>query len=339
MIESMNLRLVVAVIAAIAPLSFAQTADLRVEPPAPEDPALRAEAVRLNERALKLSSPVWPANEAYDTFRVFDAAPGEPSEGDFKISVSAPALRRWEFNYGAYHFIQVQNGREFATFRTRPDEPAAVTVARKLLPVNLGRFDQSDIIRRIGDATIDGRRARCVDFDTVQGEQRQSGQMCVDAQSGWLLLLRQGDTTIRQSAFFAFNNGFLPGHVERWVNGQKQIEIEQKTVVRTDYPEDYFTYPENAAVRQMCNGFEPAYSDRTPQPPTRPGSVEVIDVRVHGRIGTDGKPYQLQVLDPVRPALAAEALRLVSTWTYHPAMCEYKPTTTETDFIVHFKGW
>jgi len=46
-----------------------------------------------------------------------------------------------------------------------------------------------------------------------------------------------------------------------------------------------------------------------------------------------------KVLDPVRPDLAEEAMRVVSGWTYHPAMCEYEPATAEMDFVVTFKGW
>jgi len=37
--------------------------------------------------------------------------------------------------------------------------------------------------------------------------------------------------------------------------------------------------------------------------------------------------------------LAEEALRVVSTWSFHPAMCEYQPANQEMDFEVTFKGW
>jgi hypothetical protein len=41
---------------------FAQTTTLRPDAAPAEDPQLRAEAVRLMERAVMLTSPVWPAN-------------------------------------------------------------------------------------------------------------------------------------------------------------------------------------------------------------------------------------------------------------------------------------
>jgi hypothetical protein len=233
----------------------------------------------------------------------------------------------------------VQNGLEFATYRSESAEPASLTMARKLVPSSQGQFERADVIRRISDAEVDGRAARCVDFDTLKGDQQQSGQICVESRTGFLLSVRQGDETIRQSAFFAFNNASLPGHIERWVGIEKLLEIDAKVVVRTEYPPGYFNYPEGASIRHACREFHRAFAENTPQPEPKTQSNDVIVVRVHGRIGTDGKIVALRALDPARSDLADEAVRVVQNWTYHPAMCEYQPTTMETDFEVRFKGW
>jgi hypothetical protein len=321
------------------PACFAQTTTLRPDAAPAEDPEVRAEAVRLMERADMLTTPVWPANEEFFNFRVLQPAPGEASEGSIQIGVKTPVNKRWECTYGTYKFTSVQNGSEFATYQSESAEPAALTSVRRLIPVFRGRFEPADMIRRIEDATVDGRPARCIDFDTLKGDQQQSGQVCVDAQSGFLLSVRQGDETIRQSAYFQFNNASLPGHIERWVGDEKLIEIDSKVVVRTDYPPEYFDYPADARISNACRSFHRAFADHVPQPGPKTLSNEAIAVRVHGRIGKDGKPTALKVLDTVRPELAEEALRVVSGWTFHPAMCEYQPATQETDFEVRFKGW
>ena len=318
---------------------FAQTTTLRPDAAPEEDPEVRAEAVHLMERAVMLATPVWPANEEFFDFRVLDPAPGEASEGAIRIGVKTPVNKRWEFTYGIYTFIKVQNGSEFATYRSESAEPAALTSVRKLIPVFRGVFEPADMIRRIEDSTVDGQPARCIDFDTLKGDQQQSGQACVDAQSGFLLSVRQGDETIRQSAYYRFNNASLPGHIERWMGDRKLIEIDSKVVVRTEYPAEYFDYPADAKIDNACRSFYRAFADHTPQPEPRTQSNEAITVRVHGRVGKDGKTNSLKVLDAVRPDLADEALRVVSGWTFHPAMCEYQPATQETDFEVRFKGW
>jgi hypothetical protein len=327
------------VLALAAPALFAQTGTLRPEVMPAEDPQVRAEAVRLMERAVLVSTPVWPANEESFTFRILDPSLGETTTGQMNIGVARPALKRWDFTFGTYHYVQVQNGREFATVRTQESEPAALTSVRKLVPVFVGRFEQADVIRRIEDATTGDRPSRCIVFDTLKGDHQQPGRACVDAAQGWLLELTQGDETIRQSNFYRFNNGFLPGHIEKWHANRKLFEIDENIVVRTQYPADYFNYPENASIRHACGEFHRALAEDTEQPPQKTQSSDLIDVRVHGFVGKDGKPYGLKALDTARPDLAEEAVRIVSGWKYHPAMCEYDPATMETDFAIHFKGW
>jgi len=184
----------------LVPACLAQTTTLRPDAAPAEDPQLRAEAVRLMERAVMLTTPVWPANEEFFNFHVLHPAAWEAAEGAMKIGVKTRVNKRWEFTYGTYKYIRVQDGSEFATYRSESAEPAALTSVRKLVPAFHGRFDAADIIRRIAEATVDDRPARCIDFDTLTGDQQQSGQVCVDAQSGFLLSIRQGDETIRQSA-------------------------------------------------------------------------------------------------------------------------------------------
>lgn len=277
-------------------------------------------------------------NEFFN-FRVLHPAPGEASEGALKIGVRTRVNKRWEFTYGTYRYIKVADGSEFATYRSESAGPAALTTVRKLLPAFHGQFDSADMVRGIADVTVDGHPARCIDFDTLKGDQQQSGQVCVDAQSGFLLSIRQGDEAIRQSAYFRFNNASLPGHIERWVGNDKLIEIESKVVVRTAYPPEYFDYPPDAKIDHACREFHRAFADHTPQPDPKTQSNEAVTVKLHGRVGKDGKPNSLKVLDAARPELAAEALRVVSQWSFHPAMCEYQPATREMDFEVTFKGW
>jgi hypothetical protein len=321
------------------PACFGQTTTLRPDAAPVEDPLLHAEAVRLMERAVMLTTPVWPANEEFNNFRVLHPAPGEASEGSMKIGVRTRVNKRWEFTYGNYKFIQVQDGSERATYRSESTEPAALTSVRKLLPAFLGRFEPADLIRAIADATVDGHPARCIEFDTLKGDQQESGQICVDAHSGFLLSVRLSDETIRQSAYFRFNNAWLPGHIERWVGNEKLLDIDCSVVVRTDFPPEYFDYPADAKIDNSCSEFHRAFADNTPQPVSKTLSNEAITVHVHGRVGKDGKPAALKALDTARLDLAEEAVRVVSKWTFHPAMCVYQPATQEMDFEVTFKGW
>ena len=312
----------------------------RAQQAASEDPQLRSEAVRLLERAMMLTTPTWPANEEFFKFKVMYPAPGEASEGTMKIGVKTTGNKRWEFVYGAYKFFQVQNGPEYATYRTAPVEPAVVTAVRKLVPVYQGQFDASDVIRNISEAKVYGIAARCIDFETIRGAFQGTGKVCVDSASGFLLSIRQGKETIRQSVYYRFNDASLPGHIERWVDGEKIFEIDSKVAVRKDFEPEYFDYPQDAKIMTQCKSFHRAFADQTPQPEAKTFSQELVTVKVHGRVGKDGKPMSLKLLSlGVRQDLADEALTIVAKWTFHPAQCEYQASTQEMDFEVVFKGW
>jgi hypothetical protein len=319
-------------------LRFSLAAD-DAQSPASEDPQLRARAVGLLERAAQLSSPVWPMNEQVITFHVQNPEPGAASEGSLKIGVGRTDLKRWDYVYGAYHLSQVENGMEYATLKTGP-EPADLIAVRKMLPAMVLHFDQSDLIRAITDKSVDGTPASCVDFETITGTRHQTGTVCIDQAAGYLIYSKIDDVVIKQSKFYAFSNGFLPGHLERWTAGTKLFDIDTKIVVHYgDFAPDYFDYPEGATISHACNSFTPAYADNTPQPPIKSYSDTGIDIVVHGFVDPSGHPINLKVLDATHRDLADEALRLVSTWTFRPAQCNYQPASQQRDFIVHFQGW
>ena len=102
------------------------------------------------------------------------------------------------------------------------------------------------------------------------------------------------------------------------------------------YPADFFSVPETA-TGFVCENFRRAYAENTPQP-AQSGSPDVRDVKVLGMIGTDGHVYGLKAIEQSEPELNAEAIALVSTWTFAPATCGGKPAAWETIFTVHFKG-
>ena len=319
-------------------LAIAQTATLRSDAIPPEDPQLRARAVGLLEKANSLSSVAWPMNEETFHFRIVTPEPGEPDSGTLEIGVAAPQKKRWHFTYGGYELEQVQTGIEFARVQTGP-EPAAVTLVRKMVPVNLIRFDHEDIIGKIQNEAIDKTPARCIYFETIFGDRRQSGKVCVDAASGFLIYLRTGEMIVHQSKFFRFNNGYLPGHLERWTGDRKIADIDESVEVRESFSPGYFDNPAGAVISHACSAFQSAFAESIPQPPVKSNSDNVIDIVVHGRISADGRPIELKALDTTHQELANEAVKIISEWTYTPAQCDYKPTTQLSDFTVHFKGW
>jgi TonB family protein len=321
-------------LACVAGWAAAQTAVLRPDGSPPADPALRAEAVRLLERANRVSIPsVWLANEMTLRFHVTSPAPGDPYDGEYVCSVGGDGLRRQYWHYGAYEHTLIRNGQRVGEIGPRGQQPVAVRLATALVPIYLIRFDNQDVIRSIRDTAPD---ARCVQFDTISGDRLQSNEVCVDPHNGWLLSVRTGDTLTRNSNFFPFQDAFFPGHIERWSTGRKVIEIDHTLVLKSDYPEDYFTPPEGS-TSYICQQFRRAFEVNTPQPPAG-SSIQITDIRLQGLIGANGQVSNLKPLESSHPDLNEEAVKLVSTWTFQPATCDGRPVIWGSTFTVHFKG-
>jgi len=82
---------------------------------------VRAEAVRLMERAVMLTAPVWPVPTRNSlTFACFTPPLGKPREGSLKIGVRTPGEQALGSSRTALtQFIRVQDGSELATIDRR----------------------------------------------------------------------------------------------------------------------------------------------------------------------------------------------------------------------------
>jgi hypothetical protein len=300
-----------------------------------EDPKLRAEAVRLVERANLVSTPgTWPPNEMRLRYRFGTPPPGFPAEGEYVSSVGGPGLRRQQWDYGPYHFTQVRNGQVLRTQQAKVARPAQLELLTEVTPIYLVRFDDKDLIRGI---TTPSEGMRCIAFETVSGDRVESNEICVDESHGWMLSIRTGNLVTRNSNFFPFERSFLPGHIERWRGSQMLIAVDETVQVKSDYPPDFFDVPRDTNA-YVCPDFRRAYEVSTPQPEPGNRSIDVIDIRLIGVIGTDGHVSNLKPLETSHPELNEEAMKLVSTWTYEPAQCRGAPAAWSTTFTLHFKG-
>src|SRR5713101_6959481 len=155
---------------------------------------LRVEAEQLLERANAVSLPSKLPNYKQEvTFRSY-GLDGTTKDGLFN-GVYGKDSERYEFVFGDFHSIRlsfpdriVQNG-----YQTPPPETLEVD---PLIPILIGRFDKSDTILSITLATLSGRSAKCIRFETMNGRTRQSNEICVDVELGTLLRWNVGEVLI-----------------------------------------------------------------------------------------------------------------------------------------------
>jgi hypothetical protein len=199
----------------------------------------------------------------------------------------------------------------------------------------IGRFDGSDTIHSIKPATLFGRRAKCIQFETVNGRTRQSNEICVDEEQGNLIRWNVGEDLVDNTDYSAFEGVLLPGHIRHYINGKLRMEVEQKFSV-INGPVDWAALtPPNPATLRQCQQYRGPIIHSAPQP-TSAGAGPWYDVQVHGVIGPDGHVSEASVLTNGRPELEQQAVQIVSGWIFSPGVCNGKPIPVAAELVVHF---
>jgi TonB family protein len=287
---------------------------------ASEDPKLRQQASELADKAIAASRPAkWPPYHTEVSFRSV-GPDGTSTEGTYVVDYQAPNTRRREISAGSYHALMVISPSAAGAADTEPLPPPAVRKLEKLLPAYWIRFDKEDIILDVRDSIVMGRPARCIQFQSNFGSQTRNAEACYDS-ADWN----------------KFAGAWLPKHIEQSEDGRLTVALDQSFTQVDSFPSDTFVVPPGAASYSRCETFQGATGISMPQPPAGPGD-SADDIVVQGQIERDGGVTNAAILKSQRPDLNAEALQLITLWTFHPTRCNGEVTRSRGTFTLHFKG-
>lgn len=299
-----------------------------------QDMPVRVEAVRLLERANAVSrfSHRMPSHKEELTFRAY-SLDGTTREGTWNVIISGD-IERYEVHFGDYSAVSLHFSDRIVQSYYQPPPPETME-ADRLTPLVLGRFDKSDTIHAITPATLFGRPAKCVQFETVNGRSHQANEICVDEELGAMIRRNVGEDLIEDTDYSSFEGALLPTHIRHYINGKLRMEIEQKFSLVPD-PIDWAALtPPNPQKLGMCQQYRRPIIQSAPQPATA-GPGPWYDVKVHGVIGEDGHVRDAAVLPAGRADLERQAIQIVSGWVFSPGLCDGQPIPVIGELVVHF---
>jgi hypothetical protein len=307
-----------------------------VQTPSPaQDLAVRVEAIKLMEHANSVSRPTHRTRNHKEviTFRAY-GLDGTTMDGRAE-NIIAGDIERYETTFGDFHMISIHFPDKIVQNDFSP-EPAEAFELEKLTPLLIGHFDKSDIIHSITPATLGGRSAKCVQFETVDGKTRQpANEICFDDALGSLVRWNVGEDLIEDTDYVSFESVLMPRTIRHYINGKLRMEVKQEFSVIED-PIDWAALtPPGAHKLTTCYDYKPPAIQSAPQP-SDAGPGPWYDVKVRGAIGPDGRVQQATVLPAGSPDLEKRALEVVASWVFSPPLCNGKPTIIGTDFVVHF---
>jgi Gram-negative bacterial TonB protein C-terminal len=302
---------------------------------AAQDLSVRVEAVRLMEHANAVSRPTHRIRNHKEeiTFRAYHLD-GTTMDGRAD-NIIAGDIERFETTLGDYHMISIHYPDKIVQ-NEAPPTPAEALELEKLTPLLIGRFDKSDVIHSITPATLNGRPAKCVQFETINGRTEQpANEICFDNELGTLVRWNVAEDLIEDTDYVSFEGVLMPRTIRHYINGKLRMEVKQEFSVIED-PIDWAALtPPDAHPLRMCYDYKPPVIQSTPQPADA-GPGPWYDVKVYGAIGPDGRVQQATVLPAGRPDLEKRAIEIVSSWVFSPPLCNGKPTIIGTDMVVHF---
>ncbi|HKM90269.1 MAG TPA: energy transducer TonB [Candidatus Acidoferrales bacterium] len=299
-----------------------------------QDISVRVEAIRLLEQANAVSRPShpMPAVREEGTFRAY-GLDGTTKDGQFN-NLHDGDIERFETTFGAYHAVSIHYPNKIVQNDYQP-EPPEILEMNRLTPLLIGRFDKSDTINAITPATLDGRPAKCIQFETVNGRTHESNEICVDEERGTLIRWDVSPDLVEDTDYVQFEGVWLPAHIRHYINGTLRMEIEQKFSA-VGRPIDWAALtPPHPHTLGTCHPYRRPVIQSAPQP-ANAGPGPWYDVHVHAVIGEDGHVYEAEVLPAGRPDLEKQAVQIVSAWTFSPPLCSGKPFPVDAQFVVHF---
>src|SRR5277367_1752388 len=154
----------------------------------PEDMQLRNQAVALMNHAHAVSQiQGGPWNMRTEATFTATAGDGSLQAGTYTRIRGNDGSLREDLTFGDYSASSIAVGVQRGKTSAWDDPPFAALRIRQLVPYAPASFDSSDVIREIRSSSYGGRQAACIEFETIEGEKRLPGEICVDKANGAML--------------------------------------------------------------------------------------------------------------------------------------------------------
>jgi len=271
-----------------------------------QDLAVRVEAVRLMERANAVSLPTHRIRNHKEeiTFRAY-RLDGTTIDGRGD-NIIAGDIERYEVTFGDFHSISIHFPDRIVQ-NNSPPSPAETLELEKLTPLLIGHFDKSDVIRSITPATLSGRAAKCVQFETINGRTQQpANEICFDDEFGTLVRWNVAEDLIEDTDYVSFEGVLMPQTIRHYINGKLRMEVHQTFSV-IEEPIDWAALtPPDAHTLRSCHDYRRPAIQSAPQPADAgPGPW-----RYTARLGLTGACSSRRCFRGEDPTLRSARLRL-----------------------------
>jgi TonB family protein len=262
----------------------------------------------------------------------------EAVTGIFTREDNSAALWHEELALGPFHFRRVRIKRQIWTRQNSDFIPLPVEgLWGALYWSNFGLAD-TDIAKRVKEKKIDDVPARCIEIESVRGDEKEQREMCVRADTGYLIYGQMGERRYSYSEFGPVGPRSRPRHIVVDFNSTDKVVADVNYKLVEKFDPVGFEPIVDGEVRNVCTTTRSPAAKFAPDPkypPSVPHGYKgkiIVDVKV----ATDGHVLNAAALQSLQPEIDASAVETVKTWQFEPGTCDGNPVTSFTRVTVTY---
>jgi TonB family protein len=253
--------------------------------------------------------------------------------GVYTREIDAPYLWHEELEFGLYKFHRVRIRKQIWTRSNSDFAPMPVQALWGGLFHTSFQLNETDVVKRVHDRKLNGIDVRCIEVETVRGQDKDEKQICVQKDNGYPVFWENTDMQVSYSDFSPIGPKVRPHRIAIDFEGMEKLVADVKYDEVEKFDPAGFEPIIGGEVADVCVTSTSPAEKYAPDPVTsltlRHGTNKgkmITDVLV----GPDGTVLNATVEMSLQDYLDATVLDGIKKWKFEPGTCNGKPVKSVT---------
>jgi TonB family protein len=255
----------------------------------------------------------------------------EEARGLYTRETDSAALWHEELEFGKFRYHKVRIKRQVWTRQNSDFIPLVVEGLWGALYPTRSILAVSMTVKRIKNRKINGTEARCIEYESVEGKYEETGQICVQANTGYVIFRQFGTQRITYSDFSPLGSRVRPRHFELDLGATDAVVADVNYRLVEKFDPVGFEPIVDGEVSDVCTTSTPAVAKFAPDPVyplTVPRGAYKGKIVVDVKVAPDGHVLNDAVAQSLQQDLDAAALDGIKRWQFEPGTCDGKAITS-----------
>jgi TonB family protein len=264
----------------------------------------------------------------------------EEAKGSYARELDTPALWHEDLEFGKFIYRKVRIKNQIWTRQNYDFIPAPIEgLWRAWGPITF-RLPDTTVVKGIKNRKLGGGEARCVDYADIRGNDKEEGQFCVQADTGYRVYAEYSGRSAFYSEFAPIGPRVRPRHIELDFGETEKIIADVNYRLVDKFDPVGFEPIVDGEVSEVCSTSRPPVAKESPNtvyPLMAKHSGYKGKIVIDVKVGPDGRVMNAAVAQSLQPDLDAAQLAAVRQWQFQPGTCNGNPVASVTQVTATYK--